>query len=299
MAPLAFLPFPGAVLSMHLHPASDAVSLRERIVLTLGAAIWIVLTGVLDNLTGTEYRIFPLYFLPICLVGWRLGYVSTLAAAWLSALTWLLANRLGGLQYSSSAVWVVNTITQGASFSVVGALVVVARKSYLIANERSRTDALTGLLNSRAFSDEAARIIALCDRHHRAVTVAYVDLDHFKQVNDRLGHDAGDQVLARVATAMLEAGRETDVVARLGGDEFALLLPETDAKGAAVVLERVRAKVALILADAPVPVTTSIGAVVSSAGPRTIADLLKLADKQLYVSKGDGKNRVTAVVLDA
>jgi len=87
---------------MQLHPAPDAVSLRERIVLTLGAATWIVLTGVLDNITGTEYRIFPLYFLPICLVGWRLGYASTVSAAWLSAFTWLLANRLGGLQCPDS-----------------------------------------------------------------------------------------------------------------------------------------------------------------------------------------------------
>ena len=299
MAPLAFLPPRGPLFIMQLRPSPDAVSLRERIVLTLGASTWIVLTGVLDNITGTEYRIFPLYFLPICLVGWRLGYASTLAAAWLSASVWLVANHLGGLQYSSSTVWVVNTITQGVSFSVVGALVVVARKSYLIAHERSRTDSLTGLLNGRAFRDEAARLIALCDRHQRAVTVAYIDLDHFKQVNDRLGHAAGDQVLARVATAMVDASRETDVVARLGGDEFALLLPETDAKGAAIVLERVRANVALILADAPVPVTTSIGAVISSVGRRDIAELLRLADKQLYVSKGTGKNRVTAVVLEA
>lgn len=284
---------------MQLHPSPDAVSLRERIVLTLGAATWIVLTGVLDNVTGTEYRIFPLYFLPICLVGWRLGYASTVSAAWLSAFTWLLANRLGGLEYSSAVVWVVNTITQGVSFSVVGALVVVARKSYLIANERSRTDSLTQLLNNRAFREEAARLIALCDRHKRAVTVAYIDLDHFKQVNDRLGHAAGDQVLAQVATAMIAAGRETDVVARLGGDEFGLLLPETDAKGAAIVLERVRANVARLLADAPVPVTASIGAVISSVGGRDVAELLKLADQQLYVSKGTGKNRVTAVVLEA
>lgn len=299
MAPLAFSSPASSVIIMQLRPSPDAVSLRERIVLTFGAATWIVLTGVLDKITGTEYRVFPLYVLPICLVGWRLGYASTLAAAWLSALAWLVANRLGGLQYSSTTVWVVNTITQGVSFSMVGVLVVMARKSYLIANERSRTDSLTGLLNTRAFRDEAARLIALCDRHKRAVTVAYIDLDHFKQVNDRLGHAAGDQVLAQVATAMVAAGRETDVVARLGGDEFALLLPETDATGAAIVLERVRVNVARILADAPVPVTTSIGAVTSSAGRLDVSELLKLADKQLYVSKGTGKNRVTAVVLEA
>jgi len=279
------------------HVADTTVSLRERLVLLTGAAAWIVLTGVFDVYTGIEYRIYPAYFLPICLVGWRLGHPTTLAAAWLSAFTWFVASRIGGLQYSSTTVWVVNTITLGASFSIVGFLMVVARKSYFIAHAQSRTDSLTGLLNSRAFTHEAGRLIALCDRHHRPVTVAFIDLDEFKQVNDRLGHAAGDEVLANVAAALVAAGRETDVVARLGGDEFALLLPETDAKGAVIVLERVRANVALILAGGKVTVTASIGAITSDIGKKDIAELLRLADRQLYLSKGDGKNRVTAAVL--
>ena len=277
----------------------DVVSLRERLVLLVGGAAWILLTGVLDNVTGIEYRVFPLYVLPILLIGWRLGHPSTLAAAWLSTLTWLVANWLGGLQYSSTTIWVVNTFTQGLSFSIVAVLMVEARKAYFVANERSRTDSLTGLLNGRAFTAEAVRLIALCDRHHRPVTVAYIDLDLFKQVNDRRGHAAGDQVLAQVAASLLEAARETDVVARLGGDEFALLLPETDARGAAVVLERVRAAIALMLAGESVPVTASIGAVTSDVGRQDIAALLKLADQQLYLSKGAGKDRVSTTVLRA
>ena len=96
----------------------------------------------------------------------------------------------------------------------------------------------------------------------------------------------------------VDAARETDIVARLGGDEFSLLLPETDAKGAAIVLERVRANVALILAEERTPVTASIGAITSNLGRQDIAALLKLADRQLYASKGSGKNRVTAAVLE-
>ena len=190
-------------------PESAAVSLRERLVLLVGGATWIALTGVLDYLTGVEYRMFPLYLLPICLVGWRLGYPSTLAAAWLSAATWLVSNYEGGLVYSSLTVWVVNTITQGVSFSIVGALVVVSRKAFALAETRSRTDTLTGLLSTRAFSEEATRVMALCERHHRPVTVAYLDLDHFKQVNDRHGHARGDQVLATVASALRKAARGT------------------------------------------------------------------------------------------
>jgi diguanylate cyclase (GGDEF)-like protein len=275
------------------------VSLRERLVLLAGGGAWIALTGVLDYVTGVEYRVFPLYLLPICLVAWRLGYPSTLAAAWFSAATWLVSNYVGGLTYSSHTVWVVNTITQGLSFTIVGVLVVVSRRAFALANTRSRTDDLTGLLNTRAFSAEAPRMIALCDRHGRPVTVAYLDLDHFKQVNDRFGHARGDQVLATVAAALRDAGRDTDIVARLGGDEFALLLPETDATGAAIVLERVRAGVIHSLRDEQIRVTVSIGAVTGEPGHRQVDELLKLADANLYDAKARGKDCVILTPISA
>ncbi|MCX5761881.1 MAG: GGDEF domain-containing protein [Gemmatimonadetes bacterium] len=290
-----FSPIPAESDMNQRNPAE--VSLRERLVLLVGGATWIVLTGVLDYSTGVEYRIFPLYFLPICLVGWRLGYPSTLFAAWLSAATWLVSNQLGGLIYSSQMVWVVNTITQGASFTVVGVLVVVSRRAFLLAETRSRIDALTGLLSSRAFSEEATRVIALCERHHRPVTVAYIDLDHFKQVNDRFGHARGDQVLAMAASALREAARDTDLVARLGGDEFALLLPETDETGAAIVLERARASVIRAVLGEPVRVTASVGAVTSRLSHPAIDALLKQADALLYDAKERGKDCVVLKVL--
>lgn len=276
-----------------------AASLRERLVLLVGGSTWIALTGVLDYATGVEYRMFPLYLLPICLVGWRMGHPSTIYAAWLSAATWLVSNAIGGLSYSSPMIWVVNTITQGVSFTIVGVLVVVSRRAFILAEMRSRTDTLTGLLSSRAFSEEATRVIALCERHHRPVTVAYVDLDHFKQVNDGFGHARGDQVLAMVASALREAARDTDLVARLGGDEFALLLPETDETGAAIVLERARAFVIRAVLDEPVRVSASIGAVTSRSGHPPIDALLKQADALLYDAKAHGKDRVVLTVLGA
>lgn len=278
---------------------TTVASLRERLFLLVGGGTWIALTGVLDYLTGVEYRVFPLYLLPICLVAWRMGYPSTIAAAWFSAATWLVANYVGGMTYSSQVVWVVNTITQGVSFGFVGVLVVVSRRAFLLANTRSRTDDLTGLLNTRAFSAEAPRMISLCDRHGRPVTVAYLDLDHFKQVNDRLGHAHGDAVLATVATALREAARDTDIVARIGGDEFALLLPETDAAGAAVVLERARTNVIRSLRNESVRVTVSIGAVTGQPGHRAIDELLKLADANLYDAKALGKDRVIVTAIGA
>ena len=140
-------------------------------------------------------------------------------------------------------------------------------------------------------------MIALCNRHGRPVTVAYLDLDHFKQVNDRFGHARGDQVLFTVASALREAARDSDLVARLGGDEFALLLPETDETGAAVVLERARANVIRSLRDETVRVTASIGAVTGRPGKRLVDELLKLADANLYAAKARGKDCVVLAAL--
>ena len=265
--------------------------LRERIFLLAGASIWIALTGVLDYASGVEYRIFPLYFLPICLVGWRLGHGITFFAAWLSAATWLVSNYQAGLHYSSNSVWVVNTLTQGASFSIVGALMVFSQRAFRLAQARSRTDALTGLLNASAFADEAVRLSAICERHKQPLAVAYLDLDDFKRANDEFGHAQGDTVLATVGTTLREVARETDLVARLGGDEFAMALAETDAAGAQVVLSRLRARLTHALTGAPRVVTVSIGVVVSQQKHPSIDVLLKRADALLYGAKAGGKDQ--------
>jgi len=273
---------------------SRTVTRRERLVLMVGGTVWIALTGVLDYVTGVEIRLLPLYLLPICLVGWRLGYKSTLTAAWLSALAWFGANYAGGVVYSSATIWVANTISQGIAFSIVGALMVFARRSYWLADERARTDSLTSLLNGRAFAEDAARLMALCERHKRPVTVAYLDLDDFKRVNDRFGHARGDQVLAIVARVLFAAARDTDLVARIGGDEFALLLAETDETGAGVVLDRVRTSMTAAFENEPGGVTVSVGAIVSTGRHPTVDTLLKEADALLYKAKGSGKNRFVA-----
>ena len=273
---------------------SMTVTMRERLVLMVGGTVWIALTGVLDYLTGIEIRLLPLYLLPICLVGWRLGYVSTLASAWLSALAWFAANYLGGVTYSNPVIWVANTFSQGTAFSIVGVLMVFARRSYWLADERARTDSLTGLLNGRAFAEDAARLMSLCERHQRPVTVAYLDLDDFKHVNDRFGHARGDQVLAIVARVLYAAARDTDLVARIGGDEFALLLAETDEAGAGVVLDRVRTSMAAAFETEPGGVTVSVGAIVSVGYHPAVDTLLKEADALLYQAKEHGKNRFVA-----
>jgi two-component system cell cycle response regulator len=128
--------------------------------------------------------------------------------------------------------------------------------------------------------------------------VMMFDIDHFKQVNDRYGHSAGDDVLRELAERSLRQVRSVDLVARVGGEEFVVVMPETNLAGAAVVADRMR----LAVADEPfvlgsgekLPVTISIGVAITAESGESLDALLKRADDALYAAKNGGRNRVVA-----
>ena len=152
------------------------------------------------------------------------------------------------------------------------------------------TDGLTGVRNRRWFEETLADEFAAARRQGRALAVALVDLDHFKQVNDVHGHQVGDEVLVRAAAALRSAARVTDHVARYGGEEFVVLLPGADGAEALAVAERLRHAVAS--SSGPVPTTCSIGVAVTG-GPTTStsAGLVGAADEALYRAKSTGRDR--------
>jgi diguanylate cyclase (GGDEF)-like protein/PAS domain S-box-containing protein len=156
------------------------------------------------------------------------------------------------------------------------------------------TDELTGALNRRRFFEVAEEELVRASRYERDVSLAMIDADHFKLINDRFGHATGDEALRRlVATAQAEL-RRTDVLARYGGEEIAVLLPETTLVAASATMERVRAAIAGLHLEhegARVAIAVSIGVVQRSAG-ESLASLLHRADEALYAAKAQGRNRV-------
>lgn len=152
-------------------------------------------------------------------------------------------------------------------------------------------DQLTGLANRRVFQDFLDHEIARAARSRQPVGLVMVDADHFKAVNDVHGHQVGDQVLAGLGAVLRAVVREVDLAARYGGEELALVLPGADAVEVAVVGERVRA--AVTDADLPVPVTVSLGAASFPEHAGTAATLVEAADRALYASKAEGRNRCT------
>jgi diguanylate cyclase (GGDEF)-like protein len=152
-------------------------------------------------------------------------------------------------------------------------------------------DALTGLPNRAALIDAVERAISRQRRSGDRFALVYLDLDGFKQVNDRHGHAAGDRVLREVAAALLASVRREDVVARLGGDEFAVVLGG-DEREVDAAAERVRAEVEAAMRAEDWAVTASVGAVSFPAAPRDVDTALAAADAEMYRAKTEGKNRV-------
>ena len=263
---------------------------------TLALAALAVLTiAYVDYVTGIELRVFPLYFLPVFVVSLRLGRWPGLATAAACAAAWDLAHRLTGLPSSRSAIDVANLLVMAVAFAVV-ALLGAAQRAWLDRERAlSRTDGLTGLLNGRGFYEAAAVELARSSRYRHPLTVAYLDLDDFKAVNDRYGHARGDAVLVAVARAMRRACRSTDLVGRLGGDEFVVLFPETGRDAAEPALVKLRSRVQEAASEDGHAVTVSVGAVSFAEPPAEVEGLVHEADKAMYAAKAGGKDALRCV----
>ncbi len=158
-------------------------------------------------------------------------------------------------------------------------------------------DPLTGALNARSFVERLAQELERIRRYSRPLALLYLDLDDFKVVNDRHGHQTGDAVLRLVANATRRAIRQSDVVGRLGGDEFGVLMPETDSVVAEAAATRLAAGIRSVFQGTP-SVTASIGLVSTiNAASLGAEELLRRADKAMYEAKRTGKDRVVQVAI--
>jgi diguanylate cyclase (GGDEF)-like protein len=256
------------------------------------AVLGIAAVGVFDWATGTDVRVFPLYFLPLALAARRLGRTGAVWMSLLATATWLVALYEAGREYPHPSIWLINALTQGSAFLVVSLLVAHLELRLRHEHALSRTDALTGLLNSRAFHEKAEAMLLDAGPRQRPATLAYIDLDHFKRVNDRDGHDAGDRLLARIGGLLATVLGPYGLVARMGGDEFAALLPDLDEAAARELLERTREA---LIADPDVQssgVSASVGGVTHVPAAPRLDDMIRQPDALMYSVKSDGKNAV-------
>jgi diguanylate cyclase (GGDEF)-like protein len=162
-----------------------------------------------------------------------------------------------------------------------------------LAQVRASTDGLTALPNQRAVKDSVKRMVAQTSRTLAPLSAIMFDLDHFKQINDSYGHDRGDDVLAAVGALLAEAVRASDFVGRNGGEEFMVLLPDTGTEDALIVAEKIRAAIAdLSITGVDRAITASLGVATIPHHAGDGDQLVRAADRALYLAKTNGRNRV-------
>lgn len=258
----------------------------------LAIAISCALIAWLDYASGPDLRVFPLYFVPIALSAWRFSLGAAVLLAALCSGLWLVANLAAGMHALPTWLPLTNALVQFAMFAFIGWLMAENKAALEHERQLARTDALTHVFNSRGFRERARTEVSRSRRQTKEITVACMDLDHFKAVNDSMGHAKGDAVLSEVGRILLSRVRATDVVGRIGGDEFVLLLPDTGVAGASTLLNDIRAHVQAAAVAMAVPVTASIGAVVFVQAPGDLEESIRAADEQLYLAKRSGRNQV-------
>jgi diguanylate cyclase (GGDEF)-like protein len=248
--------------------------------------------GLSDLLTGYEFSFSLFYVLPITLITWLLGQRLGIMASLTSAFVWFGADMASGHPYTHPLTPIWNSLIRLSFFVIITLLLSTVKYAMEREKELARTDSLTGAVNSRLFYELARMEIERSQRYKHPFTIAYIDLDQFKAVNDQFGHPIGDQVLRTVVRCAKAHMRKTDVIARLGGDEFTLLLPETSQESARVAISKLQSSLLEEMRKNNWPITFSVGVLTCNVAPHTTDELVRKTDELMYDVKRDSKNAI-------
>ena len=252
----------------------------------------VLIIGFVDYFTGPEIAFSLFYLIPVSMAAWYSGRIEGILISFTSAIAWLMADLFSGRVYSNSIIGYWNAFSRLGFFLIVTWLLSALKNTLRREQELSRKDLTTGAVNSRFFHQLAQAEIDRAKRYSHPFTIAYLDLDNFKAVNDTFGHRTGDQVLLTVTRSMKSHLRSTDVVGRLGGDEFACLLIETDQDAAKIVMSKLFKQLLEDMSNHHWPITFSIGVLTCNRVPSTVDELIHVADELMYSVKRSGKNNI-------
>jgi diguanylate cyclase (GGDEF)-like protein len=260
-------------------PAGTARFRNEAVGIALGLAV-IALGGLVDVTTGRDLSLSIVYIGGVAFMAW----IGSFRVALLGAIAAAVAVTTDGFVNSvGPAIAVSNAVTAFALLIATAAIVDRLRKALIRESNQARYDPLTGLPNRRACEERGALEVARLERLGDALSVAFLDFDGLKQVNDNRGHAAGDAALVHLATSSQKLLRPTDMLARIGGDEFVLLLPHTDYDEATTVIRRIQARLAE--ADGGEPASVTVGLVTWRSAPPSVEQLFVEADALMYSAK--------------
>lgn len=261
----------------------------SRFAVVATAIVSVAVIGALDFFTGYQISFAVFYLIPVGITSWFATRSWGLVLALGSSLVWYIAEVAAGYPYSHGAIPVWNAIVRLTFFVVTAFLLSELRRQLMSETHAARTDPLTGVRNARAFKERLEHDLALMDRFSQPLSLMYIDLDNFKNVNDKFGHHAGDRLLVHFSELLGESTRASDTVARLGGDEFAVILPGMNLESADSFVQKLVEMMSRTDAYSR-GVTCSIGLVVFYEHPGSSAEAIKAADRLMYAVKAAGKN---------
>lgn len=257
----------------------------------------VFLFGILDYVSGFEIAFSFFYLIPIAIATWYLGKREGRVIVAISILIWAISNFRAGEHYSHEIIRYWNIGIRMVVFFMFAELLYELQQALLLEKAQSRTDHLTGISNRRELYDRAELEIERVRRTGQPLTVAFMDLDAFKQVNDMYGHEEGDKLLKVISKTASSIIRRTDTFARLGGDEFVFLFPNTNSIFARQALEKIKVSIASTIFETGKQVTFSIGVVTFQSPPRSVEELLMEADRFAYKVKENGKNNIAYLTI--
>lgn len=258
----------------------------------------VIAIGYLDYLTGYEVCFTLFYIFPIYYSSWHLGKLQGYIVSVFAGIAWLVSDILAGHTYPNDLIILWNFSMRIAIFVLSAYFLNRTKKLLDKEKELSRIDPITGLNNSRSFYEHLKQEIEKFKRFKHPFSLVYLDIDNFKEINDKSGHLFGDEILKTLADKISENFRSTDIAARMGGDEFCFIFVETPSKQSEEALKRLKELLSKFFNEKGIPISFSFGMVcfeniLVSEGP---VEIIKLADDLMYSVKKNGKNQIKAVV---
>ena len=261
------------------------------------ACTTLAVIGYFDNITGNKLALSAFYLLPITIITLNFSTVAGVFAAVISAIAEMLVHVLYRGFYYPPLIIFWNAGILMTIYIIISLLISSLKESIHREKENARKDFMTGIANFQAFIEQADRELAKATRFKRGLSMAYLDCDNFKEINDTLGHRAGDVVLRTVAEVLQSRVRRADVHARLGGDEFAILFTELHAPEAETAMNQIRNFLLEEMRKYGWGVTFSIGLVTFEAPPASVDSMISKAEEQMYRVKRTTQNAISHLVV--
>lgn len=271
---------------------------QPKAFLALIGFVLLSIAALIDHVTGENLSFLLFYIIPVYYFTWFMSRKAGALISITAAFLWMGQNIEKAISFGKSVSYL-NMSMELIFFFFATYLLCVLKDAIGINEELSRTDGLTGAMNRGAFYDLAGREIGRADRYRRPFTVAYMDIDNFKIVNYKSGNASGDRVLRIVADTIKKNIRKIDLVARFGGDEFTILLPETGAEAAQVVLSRIRNVLLNIMEQNSWNLTFTFGTVTFLKSPGTVEDMMKKVSSVMYSAKDSGMNTIEQEIVNS